>query len=270
MLLRLVTHKLKHVRKFHTTISSFAAESTHKMSKEQLKRRELRKMIQRTLAAKRPANEHPLYMPLQQALRFLRSAEVGQPQSQQTISLTTMIVNEKGSALLNGNISFPKPLKEVKIAVFTNDNSQIKLTRDKCHLVGGSELIEKIKNGEVPIDFEKAFATPDLVQQLSAQLGRILGPRGLLPNIKKGTVSDNVVDLIEHNLTSIPFRQRGNCISMAVGKCTFTDREILENIISVQKAFKEAILNQKAKKPSLLGQTTLTTTHGPGIVIDFN
>lgn len=259
---------------FHTFTALKSEEPSTiatKLSKDQLKRRELRRLVQRKAAARKPAADHPLYMPVTQALRFLRAAEVGQPQSQQTISLTTLVISERGASQLNGNISFPKPLKDVKIAVFTNDENQLKIARDQfnCHLVGGSELIEKIKKGEVPLDFDKAFATPDIAISLTSQLGRILGPRGLLPNAKKGTVTEDISSLIKDSMGTLPFRQRGNCISIAVAKCSFTDTQVLENILAAQKSFKLALANQKAKKPSILGQTTLTTTHGPGLVIDF-
>lgn len=259
---------------FHTFTALKSEEPSTiatKLSKDQLKRRELRRLVQRKAAARKPAADHPLYMPVTQALRFLRAAEVGQPQSQQTISLTTLVISERGAPQLNGNISFPKPLKDVKIAVFTNDEDQLKIARDQfnCHLVGGSELIEKIKKGEVPLDFDKAFATPDIAISLTSQLGRILGPRGLLPNAKKGTVTEDISSLIKDSMGTLPFRQRGNCISIAVAKCSFTDTQVLENILAAQKSFKLALANQKAKKPSILGQTTLTTTHGPGLVIDF-
>ncbi|CCE64900.1 hypothetical protein TPHA_0J00770 [Tetrapisispora phaffii CBS 4417] len=242
-----------------------------KLSKDQLKKRELRRFTIRKREAKMPATSHPLYMQVPQALRFLRAAEVGQPLSQQTINLTTLVVSEKGSPNLAGDIAFVTPLKEVKIAIFTNDETQMKIAKEKfnCYVVGGSELISKIKNGEIEVDFDKAFATPDIVQELGS-VARILGPRGVFPSIKKGTVSENVEDLIKGNLGSIPFRQLGNCISVAIGKCNFSDRQILENLISVRKAFKDSVSTQKTKKPSILGKTILSTTHGPGIVIDFS
>lgn len=242
-----------------------------KLSKDQLKKREVRRFAQKKALAKRPASDHPLYMPIAKALRFLRAAEVGQPHSQQTISLTTSIVSERGVHPLSGSISFPKPLKDIKIAVFSSDEEQLKTAREKfqCHLVGGSEIVEKIKSGEIPVDFDKAFATPDIVPLLTSQLARILGPRGVLPTAKKGSVATDVAPLVQKSLGSMPFRQLGNCISIAVGKSSFTDRQILENIIATHEAFKEALTNQKSKKSSLLSKTTLSSTHGPGIVIDF-
>lgn len=260
---------------FHSGSALLAEEAAtatvSKLTKDQLKKREIRRFAQRKAAAKKSPKDHPLYMPIPLALRFLRAAEVGQPQSQQTISLTTAVIADRGVAPLAGSVSFAKPLKDVKIAVFSADEEQLKLARERfnCHLVGGSEVIEKIKSGEVPVDFDKAFATPDIVPALTSQLARVLGPRGVLPSVKKGTVAADVGPLVQQSLGSMPFRQRGNSISMAVGKSNFTDRQILENIIATQHAVRDAISNQSSKKTSMLGKTTLSSTHGPGIVIDF-
>ncbi|CCE93206.1 mitochondrial 54S ribosomal protein uL1m TDEL_0F03950 [Torulaspora delbrueckii] len=248
-----------------------AAANVSKLSKDQLKKREIRRLAQRKAAAKKSPSDHPLYMSIPMALRFLRAAEVGQPQTQQTITLTTAVVAERGVPALAGSVSFPKPLKEVKIAVFSGDEDQLKVAREKfnCHLVGGTEIIEKIKSGEIPVDFDKAFATPDIAPALTSQLARILGPRGVLPTVKKGTVATDVSRLVQDSMGSMPFRQRGNAISIAVGKSSFSDRQILENAIATHDAVKEALANQVSKKTSLLGKTTLSSTHGPGIVIDF-
>ncbi|AMD18924.1 HBR023Cp [Eremothecium sinecaudum] len=260
-------------RSFHASVTKFAADTATatKLTKDQLKRRELRKAIRRVKLAKTPATQHPLYMPISQALRFLRAAEVGYPLRQQTITLTTIVVGDRGSALLSGKVNFPHSIKETSLAVFTTDEAQAKIAREQfnCEVVGGVELIEDIKNGVRPINFDAAFATPDILQQLSSKLGRTLGPRGLLPSAKKGTVATDLTELLTQNKNMVPFRQRGNCISLAIGNASFSDKEILENILSVQQAFKKAVSTQATRKSSILGKTTITTVHGPGCVIDF-
>ena len=123
-------------------------------------------MVQRKAEAKRPATASPLYMPVTKALRYLRAAEVGRPQSQQTINLTTLVVGERGTAPLSGSVTFPKPLRYIKIAAFTNDESKLEELREKYpnHLIGGADLVAKIKSGEISVDFDKAFATPMLIE----------------------------------------------------------------------------------------------------------
>lgn len=256
---------------FHTAALLRAEESGSKLTKEQLRKREIRRAARRKVEAKQPAHTHPLYLPTPLALRYLRAVEVGYPASQQVITVTTSVVADRGNPPLAGNVSLPSPLKDVLVAVFSNDEQQLSMARDKfrCHLVGGSDIIAKIKEGEIPVDFDKAFATPDIAQELTSQVARILGPRQVLPMAKRGTVASDLEPLIKDSFGSIPFRQKGNSISLAVAKCEFSDRQILENLLAVQAALKEAVSNQKAKRPSILGRTTLTTTHGPGIVIDL-
>lgn len=256
---------------FHTATLLKAEESGSKLTKEQLKKREVRRAARRKVEAKKPAHTHPLYLPIPLALRYLRAVEVGYPASQQVITATTSVVADRGNPPLAGNVSLPSPLKDVLVAVFSNDDQQLSMAKKKfrCHLVGGSDTISKIKQGEIPVDFDKAFATPDIAQELTSQVARILGPRQVLPMAKRGTVAPDLEPILKNSFGSIPFRQKGNSISLAVAKCDFSDRQVLENLLSVQTAFREAVSNQKAKRPSILGRTTLTTTHGPGIVIDL-
>ncbi|GCE99974.1 mitochondrial 54S ribosomal protein mrpl1 [Zygosaccharomyces mellis] len=256
---------------FHTATLLKVEESGSKLTKEQLKKREVRRAARRKVEAKKPAHTHPLYLPIPLALRYLRAVEVGYPASQQVITATTSVVADRGNPPLAGNVSLPSPLKDVLVAVFSNDDQQLSMAKKKfrCHLVGGSDTISKIKQGEILVDFDKAFATPDIAQELTSQVARILGPRQVLPMAKRGTVAPDLEPILKNSFGSIPFRQKGNSISLAVAKCDFSDRQVLENLLSVQTAFKEAVSNQKAKRPSILGRTTLTTTHGPGIVIDL-
>ncbi|EDO15036.1 hypothetical protein Kpol_392p3 [Vanderwaltozyma polyspora DSM 70294] len=248
-----------------------SAKPVSKSVKDKLKRRELRRHSKRKADARKPASSYPLYMPISQALRYLRAAEVGQPISQQIITITTDVVSERGNLNLNGNISYNTPIKDVKIAVFSNDPEKLAKIKEEhnCHLIGGTDLVEKIKSGKQPVDFDKAFATPDISPMLTSQLARVLGPRGVLPTIKKGTVSEDVSSLIKGSIGLMPFRQTGNSISVSVGRCNFSDKQILENIIAVRSAYNTTLSSQKSKKPSLLGKTTITSTHGPGITIDF-
>ncbi|GMM55578.1 mitochondrial 54S ribosomal protein [Maudiozyma humilis] len=254
-----------------TVVSAPIATPAKTLTKDQLKKRELRKFLKSKAAARKPASEHPLYKTIPEALRYLRAAEVGQPSSQQTISLTTLVVGEKGVPPLFGNVSFPTPLRQSKVAVFSSDAELLKKLNEQFHLhvSGGMDLIASIKAGEVKVDFDKAFSTPELASALNSQLGRVLGPRGVLPSVKKGTVGANLESLIQENLGSMPFRERNKCISIGVAKTTFSDEEVVANIIAARAAFKGSVATQKAKKQSMLSKTTISSSHGPGMVIDF-
>lgn len=247
------------------------------LTKEQAKKREIKRLALKKAEARKPASTHPLYMSIPQALRYLRAAEVGRPAQHQTITVTTLVVADKGNAALAGNILYPHPLKQMKIGVFSNNTEMVEQLKEKygqqIAMAGGEELIADIKSGKTKVDgIGKVFVTPDIFPNVAGQLGRVLGPRGLMPNLKKqhqNTVGEDLDSLIEQNLGLVSFRQRGNNISVSVGRCSFSDKHIMENLVAIRNAFKQSLSSQVAKKPSILGKTTLSTTLGPGIVIDF-
>ncbi|CCF56843.1 hypothetical protein KAFR_0B05480 [Kazachstania africana CBS 2517] len=249
-----------------------ASVAPSKTNKQQAKKKMLRDFLRSRKQAREPASNHPLYMKVPDALRFLRAVEVGQPRSQQTITLTTLVISEKGVPPVYGNVQLPTPLRNSKVVVLSDDPKKLEEVQDNfknVHLVGGRELVDKFKNEDIEIDFDKVVATPDILNYTNQNLGKMFGPKGLLPNVKKGTVSENLIELMNENVSSMPFRQRAGCISLGIGKVEFSDKQILENIIATREAFLNTLSNQKTKKQSTLGKTTLTSTHGPGIVIDF-
>ncbi|CDR38881.1 CYFA0S02e07800g1_1 [Cyberlindnera fabianii] len=246
-----------------------AEQRERALTKEAARKNELRKMARKRAEARSNPEKSPFFQDIPTALRYLRAAEVGRSPEDAVISITTGVVSTKGTAKLAGSVMFPKPLKETKILVFTSNPEQADAAKASgAKLVGGVELIEQIKNGELQLDFDRAFATPEITSQLNS-IARTLGPRGLMPTAKKGTVSEDVQSLIKQVSGSIPFRQKTEQISIAVGRVNFTDSEIVQNIIAAHGALEQAISQQKSKRPSILGQTVLQSTHGPGLVINL-
>lgn len=253
-------------RYISSTPACFAAAPA--VSKEAEAKKKLKKFQKLKLKNQVPPQNHPLYMEVPQALRYLRAACVGQPSSQATISILMSVIPDKGSKPLTGSIFFPKPLKSTKILVFTNNAT----TKEECleagaHTVGGSELLEQIKEGSVVLDFDKAFATPDMVNLLTP-LARTLGVKGLMPMVKRGTVSDDVLSLIKDNMGSLPFKQKGMHLAVPIGRCDFTDKEIISNLKAAATSI-HASQPAGTKRPNIIGKTVLNATRGPGIVIDF-
>lgn len=254
------------LRLFSSCSVQHAAE---KLTRDQSKKNAQRALARRKLVAKRPPNKDPLYADISTAMRYIKAAEVGRPEKAATITITTNVVAEKGAAPLKGDISFPKPLKEVRILIFTDDPDQAQIAKDMgAALVGGLELIQQIKEGKVALDFNKAFATPDVQGQLG-QVARILGPKGLMPNAKKGTISSDIAGLLKSNADTMPFKQKSNLLSIAVGKTSFTDAELLKNIIAATGAVRESLERLNTKKVPILGRTTISSTNGPAFVIDI-
>lgn len=246
-----------------------AEQKQRAQDRDLAKKNEQRKMTRRRALAREPADKSPYYQDIHTALRYLRAAEVGRSPSEAVITVTSVIVSERGNAKIAGSVNFPKPLKETKTLFFTNDPAQAEAARNAgVTLVGGDDLIAQIKEGTLDLSFDRAFATPDIASALSP-VARQLGPKGLMPNAKRGTVVEDIQSALSEVGGSTPFRQKSNDLSIAVGRVNFTDKEIMQNIIAVSRAFREAIQTQKVKKKAILGQTTITSTHGPGMVIDF-
>ncbi|CAH2355322.1 54S ribosomal protein L1, mitochondrial [[Candida] railenensis] len=270
--INLSSHRIKPSvieRLFSTSPTSSYAAAHSSTNKEADAKKKLKKFQKLKLQHQSSPRNHPLYMEVPQALRYLRASSVGQPASQAIISILMTVVPDRGSKPLNGSIFFPKPLKETRILVFTAQES----IKEQCKeagafAVGGADLVEQIKNGSFSLDgIDKAFATPDMVHSLTP-LARTLGVKGLMPMIKKGTVSEDVLNLIKENLGSLPFKQKGMHVAVPIGRCDFTDKEIISNL----KAASSAIFGAQpagTKKPNIIGQTVLNATRGPGIVIDF-
>ncbi len=155
--------------------------------------------------------------------------------------------------------------KSIRVAVFARDAKAEEAKKAGADFVGAEELAEQIQKNE--IEFERCIATPDMMAVVG-RLGKVLGPKGLMPNPKLGTVTPDVAKAVEDAKGgSIEFRAEKNGIVHAgVGKASFDTKAIIENI----RSFGEAI--QKAKpagaKGTYIKKVTLTTTMGPGLKLD--
>lgn len=155
--------------------------------------------------------------------------------------------------------------KETRVAVFTQGDNAEKAAGAGADVVGLEDLAERVKAGE--LDFDVVIATPDAMRVVGP-LGRILGPRGLMPNPKTGTVTPDVEAAVRNaKAGQVQFRtDRSGIVHGRVGKVGFQPEQIKENV--------EALINdlKKAKPASAKGhylkKVTLSTTMGPGISID--
>ncbi len=154
----------------------------------------------------------------------------------------------------------------VRVGVFARDAKAEEATKAGADVVGAEDLVEKIQNGE--IEFDRCIATPDMMP-LVGRVGKILGPRGLMPNPKLGTVTPDVAKAVESAKGgAIEFRaEKAGIVHAGVGKASFTEKALAENI----RAFITAI--QKAKpsgaKGTYMKKATLSSTMGPGIKLDL-
>lgn len=231
----------------------------------------LAKRVQRKKAEhKLPPQENRLYMNIPTAMKYLRAAEVGQPAKKTTVSLQIRILPERGSIPLQGKVFLPRSVKSNTAIVFTSNpevQEQIK-EFDSNIVVGGADLIERVQLGLLDLSsFTQGYATPEIVALLKP-ISRTLGVKNLMPTVRKGSVADNIVEIMENDFGAQPFKQKGELLSIPVGRCDFSDEEIIRNIHATSKAV-HALQPAGTKKPNLIGRCHIGSTQGPSMVIDF-
>ena len=174
----------------------------------------------------------------------------------------------KADQLVRGTVSLPNGTgKSVRVAVFAQGPKATEAREAGADVVGGEELVEEVMKGS--IDFEAAVATPDMMAAVG-KAGRVLGPRGLMPNPKTGTVTNDItkaVQDIKGGKIEYTTDRVGN-VHAILGKKSFTEQQLLENYLTVV----EEVLRAKpsAAKGKYVISLTVSTTMGPGISIDTN
>ncbi len=168
--------------------------------------------------------------------------------------------------MVRGTVVLPHGVgKVVRVMVFAKGEKEKEATDAGADYVGSDEYIAKIQDGWM--EFDKAIATPDMMSSVS-KLGRILGPRGMMPNAKLGTVTFDVAKAVsEIKAGKIDFRvEKAGIVHAPMGKVSFGLNNLVENI----SAFMDTILRLKppASKGTYLRSIAISTTMGPGVKID--
>jgi large subunit ribosomal protein L1 len=182
------------------------------------------------------------------------------------IAINVNVDPKKGEQNVRGKIQLPKSLgKVVKVCVFANADKHDEAKEAGADLVGGDELVEKVKAGFT--DFDRCIATPDMMAKVG-KLGQVLGPRGLMPNPKLGTVTINVKKAVEDaKAGELEYKTNGIVIHSGVGKSKFNKAELVSNI----KFFVETISKDRPSgvKGDFIKGVSISPTMGPGIKLDL-
>ncbi len=182
------------------------------------------------------------------------------------VSINLGVDPRKSDQVVRGATTLPHGSgKDVRVAVFAQGNAADEATAAGADIVGMEDLGDKVKAGE--LNFDVVIATPDSMR-IVGQLGKILGPRGLMPNPKTGTVTPDVATAVKNaKAGQVQFRtDKAGIIHGSLGKVGFEPSQVKENL--------EALLNdlKKAKPASAKGvylkKVTLSSTMGPGLTID--
>jgi len=170
--------------------------------------------------------------------------------------------------MVRGAIVLPHGIgKSKRVLVFAKAEKALEAEQAGADIVGADELIKKVNDGF--LDFDTVIATPDMMGQVG-RLGRVLGPRGLMPNPKVGTVTQDVTKAVkEAKAGKIEFRvEKAGIVHCPVGKKSFEPEKLADNV----KALMDALMKAKPStaKGAYVRSVTLSTTMGPGIMVEWS
>ena len=169
---------------------------------------------------------------------------------------------------IRGTVALPHGTgKSVRVVVFAEGDKAREAEEAGADFVGTDELVDKISDGW--LEFDATIATPDLMRSIMPKLGRILGPRGLMPNPKAGTVTMDITETLQNiKAGQIEYRveRDSGIVHVPIGKVSFEENQIKDNLMTVMDALVKA--RPAATKGRYLRSVTISSTMGAGIRID--
>jgi large subunit ribosomal protein L1 len=216
-------------------------------------------------AAREGIDRAKLY-PLTEAVQMVKERAKAKFDETIEIAMNLGVDPKHADQMVRGVVNLPNGTgRTMRVGVFARGAKADEAKAAGADVVGAEDLVEKVQAGQ--IDFDRCIATPDLMP-LVGRLGKVLGPRGLMPNPKVGTVTMDVTSAIKGAKGgSVEFRvEKAGIIHAGVGKASFPADKLVENI----KAFADAV--QKAKPPGAKGhfvnRIAISSTMGPGVKIE--
>jgi large subunit ribosomal protein L1 len=201
-----------------------------------------------------------------EAVELLNSLPAARFKESIDVSVNLGVDPRKSDQVVRGATTLPHGTgKTVRVAVFAQGENADKATAAGADIVGFDDLAERIKQGR--LDFDVVIATPDAMR-IVGQLGKILGPRGLMPNPKTGTVTPDVETAVKNaKAGQVQFRtDRAGIIHGAVGQIGFAPTQVKDNVAALISDLRKA--KPASAKGVYLKKVTLSSTMGPGLTID--
>jgi large subunit ribosomal protein L1 len=203
---------------------------------------------------------------VEEAMDIVKKAPAAKFDETVDLSIRLGVDPKHADQMVRGAIVLPHGIgKTVRVAVFAKGEKEREAREAGADIVGAEDLVEKVQGGFM--DFDSTIATPDLMGQVG-RLGKVLGPRGLMPNPKLGTVTFDVARAVrEVKAGKVEFRvdKAGN-VHVPIGKKSFAQENLVANAMTLLEAIVKA--KPAASKGVYLRSITLSTTMGPGIHVD--
>jgi large subunit ribosomal protein L1 len=202
------------------------------------------------------------------AVKLVKSRATAKFDETIEVAMNLNIDPRKQDQNLRGTVMLPHGTgKSVRVGVFARGDKAKEAEAAGADVVGAEDLAEKIQAGQ--IDFDRAVATPDMMA-LVGRLGKILGPRGLMPNPRLGTVTQNIAEAVQAAKGGqVEFRaDKAGIVHAGVGKASFTEDALVDNV----RAFVGAITRAKPTgvKGTYINKVNLSSTMGPGVKVELS
>ena len=223
------------------------------------------KLGKRTLKAREGVNRDKAY-PLDEAVKMVKERAKAKFDETVEIAMNLGVDPKHADQMVRGVVNLPNGTgRTLRVGVFARGAKADEAKAAGADVVGAEDLVEKVNAGN--IDFDRCIATPDLMP-LVGRLGKVLGPRGLMPNPKVGTVTMDIANAVKGAKGgSVEFRvEKAGIVQAGVGKASFSAEKLVENI----KAFADAVNKAKpaGAKGHFINRIAISSTMGPGVKVE--
>jgi large subunit ribosomal protein L1 len=204
--------------------------------------------------------------PLADALKLVKEGAIAKFNESIDVAVNLGVDAKKSDQLVRGSLVLPQGTgKSVRVAVFTQGEPAKAAKAAGADVVGLEDLAAQVKEGK--IDFDVAIATPDAMRVVG-QLGQILGPRGLMPNPKVGTVTPNVAEAVKNaKAGQVQFRtDKGGIVQCTIGRASFSEDALKDNLVALLDALNKA--KPSGAKGQYVRKISLSSTMGVGVRVD--
>ena len=202
---------------------------------------------------------------IEEAVKLVKSNATAKFDETIEIAMNLGVDTRHADQMVRGVVGLPNGTgKSMRVAVFARDTKAQEAKDAGADIVGAEDLMETVQSGT--IDFDRCIATPDMMP-IVGRLGKVLGPRNLMPNPKVGTVTVDVTDAVKAAKGGeVQFRaEKGGVVHAGIGKASFDESQLVENV----KAFIDAVAKARptGSKGSYMKGITLSSTMGPGVTL---